>query len=448
MLEFFSKLFKKKQGGAPAEEKTKELKEEPLDMAIHVMPKRFMEAAATAQSSKSAGLFILIGGIALLLILSGGAYYYFFVRTPVVKKVEPAAAPVAEEKNKAEEEELKRQEETAKIEDAKRSYNIFKTALESAATFDDYDKLLTDDAEGELLSGWIAQKEKFEKLSESEKILFFELLKNHKPKYSDIEKLITGGIADGRVSLTATSSSLNIQIKLAKTNGIWKVISEAGFSYFDENGNEIALADWLAEHEKTTLPESEPELKPGIDTDGDGLTDSEEAVLGTKTDSVDSDADGYTDFSEFTNFYNPAGTGKLSENPGIGAYSDANFGFTALVPKGWNLEKGTGGDSLVFRSTDNQFLQIGIQPNANKEDILTWYKAQFEGLTPLETELSGKDGNGNIVWEGMKSRDGLTVYLTNQAKEYIFVLSFSPGEAKTLDYKNFLELMVRTFEFK
>jgi hypothetical protein len=76
----------------------------------------------------------------------------------------------------------------------------------------------------------------------------------------------------------------------------------------------------------------------GLDTDGDGLTDAEEATLGTdpvKTDTdgdgltdreeiqvyksdplkTDTDGDGYTDGDEVKNGYNPIGPGKLPELP-------------------------------------------------------------------------------------------------------------------------------------
>ncbi len=95
-------------------------------------------------------------------------------------------------------------------------------------------------------------------------------------------------------------------------------------------------------NQPTTGNDNQPtNVKPDAtptDTDGDGLTDSEEQVLGTnaflsdtdgdglydreevkvyKTNPIvaDTDGDGYSDGQEVTNGYNPLGEGKLLELP-------------------------------------------------------------------------------------------------------------------------------------
>ena len=50
-----------------------------------------------------------------------------------------------------------------------------------------------------------------------------------------------------------------------------------------------------------------------VDSDKDGLTDAQEALLGTNPLNADTDGDGYLDGAEVKSGYNPLGAGKLTE---------------------------------------------------------------------------------------------------------------------------------------
>lgn len=110
-------------------------------------------------------------------------------------------------------------------------------------------------------------------------------------------------------------------------------------------GNEVAKPFEFAEPPAglpsivNTAPQTQPEVAPVlVDTDGDGLLDSEETILGTNPNNPDTDADGLTDFDEVRvyktnplnpdtdgdsykdgeevkNGYNPNGPGKLFGAP-------------------------------------------------------------------------------------------------------------------------------------
>jgi hypothetical protein len=94
--------------------------------------------------------------------------------------------------------------------------------------------------------------------------------------------------------------------------------------------------------EPTVLPETQPTPQSSVvtplDTDGDGLTDDEEARLGSDAQKLDTDEDGLTDYeeaiiwktnplaadtdgdgypdgTEVRNGYNPLGAGKLLQVP-------------------------------------------------------------------------------------------------------------------------------------
>ncbi|MDD5291296.1 MAG: hypothetical protein PHZ04_04270 [Patescibacteria group bacterium] len=175
------------------------------------------------------------------------------------------------------------------------------------------------------------------------------------------------------------------------------------------------------------------------DRDGDGLTNKEETLLGTDDGNVDSDADGYSDYEEIMNLYNPVGSGKLADNPNIGEYINGTFGYKVLYPANWPRTSVGGDDSIMFKSEDNQFIQLIVQPNTDKQSIEDWYVQQFA----VETTELGPEVSGN-GWSGIKSTDGLIVYLTDSNRNYLFVLSYNAGSSETLDYINIFAAMIKS----
>lgn len=432
---------------AKEEEKKKKEAKEPLNLSIHVMPKRFMEAASQAKTSKNAGLSILFGGVFLFLALGGGAYYYFFVRMPAAYIPPEISQTESNSTSTADDLLGQKEEEAAQIADAKKSYLDFKNSLANLSSLEDYSQLVLSQSEGAFLSDWNELQGKVDELNSEGKSQFLDLVKNCQPNIAEIENIINGSRdTSGKVVLTATSSSFSLQADMFKVNGSWKIISEEGLTYLDEKNTATTLAQWVETRATSTLPAAESALTPAKDSDSDGLTDTEEALLGTKPDAGDSDSDNYTDLDELKNLYNPAGAGKITENEGIKAYVNASFNYSLLYPGAWNTEKVTGGDSVIFRSPDNQFLQILVQPNANKESIAAWYQSQFESAASAPDAINKTDKDGKPVWQGIKSPDGLTLYLTGSIGEYIYVLSYSPGESKSLEYPNIYQLMIDSLQ--
>lgn len=69
------------------------------------------------------------------------------------------------------------------------------------------------------------------------------------------------------------------------------------------------------------------------DTDGDTLTNAEEALYGTDPQKDDTDGDGYKDGDEVRNGYNPLGSGKLdTDNDGFPDPDERKFGSDPINP--------------------------------------------------------------------------------------------------------------------
>ncbi len=176
------------------------------------------------------------------------------------------------------------------------------------------------------------------------------------------------------------------------------------------------------------------------DSDGDGLTAKEEILLGSDDKTTDSDGDDYLDYQELMSLYNPVGPDKLIDNPNIGEYINKTFFYSVLYPINWPKSVIGGDDSIMFKSDDNHFIQIIIQPNVDQQSIEDWYQQQFVGENVEEERLIVTDS-----WQGIRSKDGLIVYLTDNSYNYIFVLSYNSGSDNILSYKNIFAMMVKSF---
>lgn len=203
------------------------------------------------------------------------------------------------------------------------------------------------------------------------------------------------------------------------------------------------------ENRATSTATSSPEMDelisftPGSDQDKDGLTDKEEALFGSNPNNTDSDGDGYNDFAEVNNLYNPAGQEKLESSPAIKSYSNTTYKYSLLYPVSWSLNKIGGDDSVIIQSSDNHFIQIIIEPNSKKESIEDWYKAQFNVAAVNNLQLIESDG-----WQGVRSDNGLIVYLTDQGHNYLYTVTYNLGENTVLEYKNIFEMLVKSFIIK
>jgi len=207
--------------------------------------------------------------------------------------------------------------------------------------------------------------------------------------------------------------------------------------------DEIATTTMATSTPEVLPTEAEPGLNLGLDSDNDGLTDIEEILLSADANLPDTDGDGYPDGSELINLYNPAGQGKLTANPNISLYENKTFAYDLLYPSAWQTTVNGGDDSLMFKTGDNQFVQIIVQPNVNKQTLDAWFMEQLGVLTINETDRV----NGSN-WSGIKSPDGLNIYLMDKKQNYIFSLTYNPGGGNVLEYTNIFQMMAKSFNLK
>jgi len=187
----------------------------------------------------------------------------------------------------------------------------------------------------------------------------------------------------------------------------------------------------------TTLPvvasSSAPAVAPTpspaaiIDSDNDGLSDQEEAVLGTNPLKADTDGDGYGDFTEVDNLFNPLGAGALIADTDIAEYQNAKQGYSALYPKSFSVQDVANNDGsvIIFSAPANYSIQVSVQPNSLKQDILAWYNQQFPNSPAAAADVISKNGLSGIF-----GADKNNFYATDAAKGKLFTVTYNPLTGK------------------
>ena len=175
---------------------------------------------------------------------------------------------------------------------------------------------------------------------------------------------------------------------------------------------------------------------PVLDSDGDGLTDEEELVLGTDPDNEDTNDNGHSDLVEILNNYDPVGTGSLESNQNLEWFINESYNYSLLYPRNWSLVT-TNQDSMLFFSLpDESIIQVVVQENQDNGDIITWYGRSFPGEPLSYSRLKVKE-----TWEGIVSDNELNVYLIDTSQQLFITMSYIPSVSTRLAYPNIFKLM-------
>lgn len=423
------------------------------NIAIHVMPERFRSNQARSDQSHKTGLLIIISGLVLVILIAGGAYFYFtkfakeqVVKTPVndnkpvaaTTPVEPVAATTTEP-----EPPMPAEEENAAL----KRYVNFLSQIDAITSLEDYETVLGNFTAQQYISAWKSQKENISKLTEADRSALVGIIKNYKPTRPELESTLSQGNADSQsATLAGLAGISSISITMTKEYDVWKVAGEQGVEIFDENGATTSIDKWISAKLANAAPK--PALAASEDADNDGLTDKEEKILATDPSLADSDQDGYSDIKELESRYNPAGAGKLESNPNLKIYQNKTFNYSFYYPTSWTVEKASEGDdsTMFFKSDDNQYFHVLIIPNTDKQEIAEWYKKQMQidEFDPArEIQAADPAKPDEILWTGIRSEDGLVVYLADDSKEFIYAITYNLGESNKLNYINLFNFSVK-----
>lgn len=201
----------------------------------------------------------------------------------------------------------------------------------------------------------------------------------------------------------------------------------------------------------TGTPIVEEEVKvidraPISDLDADGLSDQEEAALGTDPNNPNSDGDNYNDLTEVSGLYNPIGAGKIAAAAKIQKYEiviSKKITVSTYLPQAWkgvDKKNADGSFSGTFTLPDGSVMQVIGDLNIKGQRIKDWAQ---ENLNLTVTDLINISGG-----EGFKSVDNSVYYFTNTAKTYIIMLVYTPAPDQPLYYQNIFDLMANSLTIK
>jgi len=187
--------------------------------------------------------------------------------------------------------------------------------------------------------------------------------------------------------------------------------------------------------------DQQPLLEPGLDSDGDGLTDMEEDMYRTDKLVLDSDGDGYQDGDEVVNLYNPlvAGSARIYDSNLVKEYVDSQLEYRIFYPSSW--EQKSNKDSVIFQSDSGEFFQILFyEHKINYREIETtkqWYK-QF-----IDSDLSGFEDIKIAGLDGLLANDGMSAYVLFGGRVYQMV--YNIGLEYEVNFKSSFNMMVKSF---
>ncbi|MFA6533930.1 MAG: thrombospondin type 3 repeat-containing protein [Patescibacteria group bacterium] len=205
----------------------------------------------------------------------------------------------------------------------------------------------------------------------------------------------------------------------------------------------------IAEETPTTggaiTPVSSPvtvKLTSGPDADGDGLTDAEEAALGTNPNKPDTDADGYVDGQEVRSGFDPLLPNKtLSASKAVQNYASPIYHYNLFYPAAWKV-----------RAMDETGAQLIIQPPAGKEflEVIViegvsgglgkWYQTYVSqsASQPAVAQLNS--------WQIIYSDDHLTAYLSQPDLKQVFIVNYNNAGQAELSWQTIFQLVINSFK--
>lgn len=194
-------------------------------------------------------------------------------------------------------------------------------------------------------------------------------------------------------------------------------------------------------------PEPEP-VRPGIDTDSDGLTDVEErTIYGSDPRNPDTDGDSFIDGNEVLHLYDPthsggATFGEQAVGP-ITSYADSGFGLTFFLPESWGpfpAATPPHEPSIVtIPIASGETFRFHAYPISSDESLEAL--PPHLRLFPGETFLPGRSKQGYDLLRSATQRIAMVAFGGE-----IVVIEYDIGTRRNINYLRTFEMVINSIE--
>ncbi|MFA6161045.1 MAG: hypothetical protein WC766_02580 [Patescibacteria group bacterium] len=195
---------------------------------------------------------------------------------------------------------------------------------------------------------------------------------------------------------------------------------------FVDQTNQPTATPTITAPPNVPLPGTEVKPSPttiGVDSDADGLTNSEEALLGIDPNSIDSDGDSFGDLNEIASGYDPASRGgKLNVSANL--KTEMIGSLNVHIPATWERKPGSGGSVQILTGTP-AVINVDMLPFSGAS-LLAWVMYQ-DTVNAAEGYLQAKIVAGNDV---VYSNDEMTAWLLVGDTVYRFKHDASGAQTK------------------
>jgi len=244
-------------------------------------------------------------------------------------------------------------------------------------------------------------------------------------------------LAASQASMALLKAQAEQELAAMESSTSTEMMAEEGSMMAEEASSSPPEA--MAGESMTGETMGEPEMQAlslGLDSDGDGLTNSEETLLGSDPNQTDSDSDGYSDGSEVMNGYDPARPkAMLSESTKIKTEKIGILNF--YIPSAWRRGAGPAGSVIIYTGTLAS-ININLKTYTSTNGLMDYLIANNPGTGAADYILGTNNNGANVVY----SKDKLSAWLLTG--DTVFEIKYAVGGSTVMDFGTIFEYMLKT----